>query len=129
MSAMVKNMRSASRQSGSAAMLLVLWAFVAVFYFLFAPQIAASAKAFDALAATEDAYVDDVALRLQTWYRQNAAGIDGQATYAMAPATLWSLIGIVPRPTLQIAVTDRLAGSQVSFRRFAVWLRRADPHP
>ena len=119
--------RRPSRERGSAAILLVLWAFVAVFYFLFSPQLVASARAFDALAATEEEYLDDIARRLETWYRQNAALIDANPTYAIAPAALWAQIGIVPKPTLQVAVSDRIAGAQVSFRRLAVWLRRAEP--
>ena len=115
------------RQRGSAAVLLVLWAFVAVFYFLFSPQIVASAKAFDALAATEEAYLDDIQQRVETWYRQNAAAIDGNPTYAIAPPALWAQVGIVPKPTLQVAISDRLAGAQVWYRRIAIWLRRTDP--
>jgi hypothetical protein len=127
---MVKNIRRASHhQSGSAAMLLVLWAFVAVFYFLFAPQITASAKAFAALAATEESRLDDVARRLTAWYRQNAADIDANPIYVTSPSTLWAVLGVEAMPTLQLGISDSLDGSQVRFRRFAVWLRRANPDP
>lgn len=117
------------RQCGSAAMLLVLWAFVAVFYFLFAPQIAASMKAFDAVAAAEDAYLDNVARRLEDYYRRNAAAIDSATSYPVVPESLWAELGVEVKPTLRLAVSDRLTGSQVLFHRFVVWLKRAEPDP
>ena len=55
---------------------------------MFAPQIAASMRAFDAVAATEDAYLDNVARRLEDYYRRNAAAIDSATTY---PVVLESL--------------------------------------
>ncbi len=116
-------------QRGSAAMLLVLWAFVAVFYFLFAPQIAASIRAFDAVAATEDAYLDKVARRLENYYRRNAAAIDSATAYPVVPESLCAQLGVEVKPTLRLAVSDRLTGSQVLFHRFVVWLKRAEPDP
>src|SRR5258708_5962840 len=116
-------------QRGSAAMLLVLWAFVAIFYFLFAPQIAASMKAFDAVAATEDAYLDNIARRLEDYYRRNAAAIDSATAYPVVPESLCAELGVELKPTLRLAASDRLTGSQVLFHRFVVWLKRAEPDP
>jgi hypothetical protein len=118
-----------ARQRGTAAMMLVLWSFVAVFYLLFAPQIAASAKAYDALGAAEQAYLDDIALRLETFYRRNAAVIDSASAFAIPPATLWAQLGIQAKPTLQLGISERLSGSEVGFRRFVVWLKRRSPDP
>ena len=117
------------RQCGSAAMLLVLWAFVAVFYFLFAPQIAASMRAFDAVAATENAYLDNVARRLEDYYRRNAAAIDSATAYPVVLESLCAELGVEVKPTLRLAVSYRLTGSQVLFHRFVVWLKRAEPDP
>ena len=117
------------RQRGSAALLLVLWAFVAVFYFLFAPQIAATIRAFDAIAATEDAYLDNLARRLEDYYRRNATAIDSVTAYPVVPERLCAELGVEVKPTLRLAVSDRLTGSQVLFHRFVVWLKRAEPDP
>lgn len=110
-------------------MMLVLWAFVAVFYFAFAPQITATARAFDLLAASEDAYLDTVARHLEQHYRLNAAAIDAGPVYSLPAGQLWSQLGIEPRPMLRLGISDRVNGSEVRFRRFAVWLKRGEPDP
>src|SRR5258708_25843549 len=108
-------------QRGSAAMLLVLWAFVAVFYFLFAPQIAASVRAFDAVAATEDAYLDKVARRLEDYYRRNAAAIDSATAYPVVPESLCAQLGVEWKPTLRLHVSHTLTGPLVLLHRLRVF--------
>lgn len=108
-------------------MMLVLWAFVAVFYFAFAPQITATARAFDLLSASEGAYLDTVTRRLEQHYRLNAAAIDSGPAYSITAAQLLAQLGIEPRLTLRLAISDRLNGSEVRFRRFAVWMKRTEP--
>ena len=116
-----------SRAGGSAALLLVMWVFVVTFFFLFAPQIAASFKAFDAVASQEQAYLDHIARQLETYYRRNAGAIDAAVTFSIVPAALWAQLGIDPKPTLQLGISDRQTGAQVRFRRFVIWLRRGSP--
>jgi len=116
-----------SRLAGSAALLLVLWAFVGVFFFLFAPQIAASLKAADAIAAREQAYLDTLARRLEGYYRRNAAAIDGGASFAVDLNQLVAELGLEPMSALKLGISDRLTGSQVQFRRFVLWIKRATP--
>ncbi len=116
-----------SRESGSVALLLVMWVFVATFFFLFAPLIAASFKAYDAVASQEEAYLDHIARQLETYYRRNAAAIDAAITFSIAPRDLWEQLGIDPKPTLQLGISDRQNGGQVRFRRFVMWLRRSSP--
>lgn len=108
-------------------MVLVLWAFVGTFYSLFAPQIVGGMKAFERLSRDEEQALDEIARRLESYYRQNAAAIDAAPSFGTAPEILWAQLGIEPKANLRLAVSERIASSQVRFRRFVVWLARSDP--
>lgn len=112
---------------GSAAMLLVFAVFISVFFLWVVPTVTAQWKAHAELPKAESAYVDEIAQRLAIYYRRNAAAIDAAPAYAIVPATLWAELGIDPKPTLRLGISDRLTGTNVRFRRFAVWLKRAEP--
>ena len=112
---------------GFASMLLVFAVFISIFFLWVAPSVTAQWKAHSEISKAESAYVDEIAQRLAIHYRRNAAAIDAAPAFGIAPATLWAELGIDPKPSLRLAISNRLSGTNVQFRRFAVWLKRAEP--
>jgi hypothetical protein len=112
------------RESGSAAMVLVFALFMVIFFTYVVPTITEIYKSNLQLAQTEDAYLDDIASRLQRYYRANAGTIDGPAGFTLTAAALWAQLGVEPKSSLKLAVSNALTGPNVQYHRFAIWLQR-----
>lgn len=117
----------AKSQQGAAGLLLVILVGAAILFLMNGPLSTELEEQLSRAELIEQQYLDDVAQRLESWYDRNAATVDSSSTYAIAPAALWSQLGIDPKVNLRLGISDRQTGAQVAYRRFVIWLQRATP--
>jgi len=119
--------RGRAPQEGFAALLLVFLAALMAFFFVIGPMFIKYLEQIDAAETNESTYLDDVSAKLVELYSQNAGAIDQNVTYSPDPNDIWASLNVQPKAGMRLAVSTRLTGNQVQYRRFVVWLQRANP--
>ncbi len=80
-------------------------------------------------AARREAYLDEAAAAVASWYARNAAAVDADAAFPIPEDEIPEAAGVPPRWGLRAAASARLSSGGIVFRRIVLWVPAQSPDP